>query len=111
MAPVFDFSVSAYGFQDVLPKKSFLAIVIQSLEFLEIQCAENRDAPVNGTKTDNAKGYYEFKDVIIFTCNSGYKLIGESRINCESDGTWSHAAPVCTSEWICSYVRFQFFVK
>jgi len=56
---------------------------------------EARNAPTNGEKTPNPKGFYEFEDEIFFTCDPGYDLIGEESTVCQPDGTWSNPAPVC----------------
>ncbi|CAH1274835.1 LPA [Branchiostoma lanceolatum] len=37
-----------------------------------------------------------YKDVAIFTCYPGYKLVGTSTLTCQSDGTWSGGSPTCT---------------
>ena len=57
-----------------------------------------RNAPENGRKPDNPKGYYEFEDEIDFTCNPGYNLIGDNSTFCQSNGTWSKPAPICQSK-------------
>ena len=34
-------------------------------------------------------------DNTIFTCDSGYELVGSSVLTCRSDGSWSDEPPVC----------------
>ncbi|XP_078674658.1 E-selectin-like [Branchiostoma floridae x Branchiostoma belcheri] len=62
------------------------------------------ETPVNGAMT----GLNFYQDVLEFTCDSGYDLIGETRATCHADRTWSARAPTCTdinecvvSPWIC----------
>ncbi|XP_035660822.1 sushi, von Willebrand factor type A, EGF and pentraxin domain-containing protein 1-like [Branchiostoma floridae] len=47
--------------------------------------------PTNGAVT----GSNSYRDVTIFTCNPGYKLVGTSTRTCQSDGTWSGGSPAC----------------
>ncbi|XP_078581987.1 sushi, von Willebrand factor type A, EGF and pentraxin domain-containing protein 1-like [Branchiostoma floridae x Branchiostoma japonicum] len=48
-------------------------------------------APLNGTLTGN--NFYQ--DEAQFTCDSGYNLVGKTRITCQADGTWSGSVPTC----------------
>ncbi|XP_066264351.1 uncharacterized protein [Branchiostoma lanceolatum] len=54
-----------------------------------VQCAE-LTPPAHGTMTGS------FTDVVTFTCDPRYKLVGASSLTCQSDGTWSGGAPTCT---------------
>ena len=49
--------------------------------------------PANGTvvMSGNMVG-----DAAIYTCDPGFSLVGESRLTCASNGTWSGIPPVCT---------------
>ncbi|XP_066299112.1 tyrosine-protein phosphatase Lar-like [Branchiostoma lanceolatum] len=49
------------------------------------------DPPENGAVT----GGNSYQDVVQFTCNHGYQLIGDSSRTCQADGTWSGAVPTC----------------
>ncbi|XP_078575827.1 uncharacterized protein LOC144861701 [Branchiostoma floridae x Branchiostoma japonicum] len=40
-------------------------------------------------------GGNSYQDVVQFTCNHGYQLIGDSSRTCQADGTWTGAAPTC----------------
>lgn len=31
----------------------------------------------------------------LYTCNSGYKVVGEDTRNCQNNGDWSGQAPIC----------------
>ncbi|KAI8507036.1 hypothetical protein Bbelb_154750, partial [Branchiostoma belcheri] len=59
-------------------------------------CARNQcpllSAPTNGAVT----GTNFYQDVVTFTCDSGYDLVGSSTLTCQADTTWSGAAPTCT---------------
>ena len=35
-------------------------------------------------------------DNCIYTCNTGYVLTGSNTRTCQSDGSWSGSAPMCT---------------
>ncbi|XP_019614494.1 PREDICTED: uncharacterized protein LOC109462395 [Branchiostoma belcheri] len=49
-------------------------------------------APDNGGKT----GGSSYQDVVTFSCNLGYDLVGSSSVTCQADATWSGSAPTCT---------------
>ena len=34
-------------------------------------------------------------DTATFTCSTGYELVGDSTLTCQSDGTWDSPPPVC----------------
>ncbi|XP_050712143.1 sushi, von Willebrand factor type A, EGF and pentraxin domain-containing protein 1-like isoform X3 [Eriocheir sinensis] len=38
---------------------------------------------------------YSYGDTIMFTCNPGFKLIGEEQSVCQADGKWSNKIPKC----------------
>ncbi|KAI8479445.1 hypothetical protein Bbelb_428150 [Branchiostoma belcheri] len=48
--------------------------------------------PTNGTM----RGFNYFGDVITFTCDSGYRLVGASSLTCQTDASWTGTAPTCT---------------
>ncbi|KAI8485711.1 hypothetical protein Bbelb_365450 [Branchiostoma belcheri] len=48
-------------------------------------------APTNGAMT----GSNLYQDVVTFTCNSGYSLLGNPSLTCQADATWSGAVPIC----------------
>ncbi|XP_066300831.1 CUB and sushi domain-containing protein 3-like [Branchiostoma lanceolatum] len=50
------------------------------------------NAPDNGGKT----GDHLYQDIVTFTCDPGYDLIGSSSLTCQADSTWSGSAPTCT---------------
>ncbi|XP_035662455.1 CUB and sushi domain-containing protein 1-like [Branchiostoma floridae] len=49
-------------------------------------------APVNGGMT----GFNFFQDVVVFSCDSGYDLVGTVSLTCQADRTWDGVAPTCT---------------
>ncbi|KAI8507112.1 hypothetical protein Bbelb_155510 [Branchiostoma belcheri] len=48
-------------------------------------------APTNGAMT----GSNFYQDVLTFTCNSGYNLLGNPSLTCQADATWSGTVPIC----------------
>ncbi|KAI8500842.1 hypothetical protein Bbelb_216600 [Branchiostoma belcheri] len=49
--------------------------------------------PSNGTLSP--VGATSYRDVVTFTCNQGYELVGTSTVTCLSNLAWSHAVPTC----------------
>ncbi|KAI8498226.1 hypothetical protein Bbelb_241700, partial [Branchiostoma belcheri] len=63
-----------------------------------VQCSP-LSHPTNGFVT----GYNSYGDVVNFTCEPGYKLVGTSSLTCLSDGTWDGTSPTCTGDAVqCS---------
>ncbi|XP_078664120.1 complement receptor type 1-like [Branchiostoma floridae x Branchiostoma belcheri] len=56
-----------------------------------VQCPYLR-APINGAMSS---GNSLYRDVVYFTCEVGYELVGATRIMCQPDGTWSDEVPTC----------------
>ncbi|KAI8515787.1 hypothetical protein Bbelb_066000 [Branchiostoma belcheri] len=50
--------------------------------------------PLNGF----ASGSNSYGEVVNFTCEPGYKLVGTSSLTCGSDGTWDGNSPTCTAD-------------
>ncbi len=48
--------------------------------------------PSNGSRSQNT---FVFSDVIVFTCNNGYRLVGENATVCLAGGVANAAAPLC----------------
>ncbi|XP_078665151.1 sushi, von Willebrand factor type A, EGF and pentraxin domain-containing protein 1-like [Branchiostoma floridae x Branchiostoma belcheri] len=42
-------------------------------------------------------GNESYGDVVNFTCDPGYKLVGPSSLTCLPDGTWNGNSPTCTA--------------
>ncbi|KAI8482156.1 hypothetical protein Bbelb_401460 [Branchiostoma belcheri] len=59
--------------------------------------------------TPPAKGYMtgsnSFRDKVYFRCDRGYKLVGDSPLTCQSDGTWSGPSPTCMKVAVCPGIR------
>lgn len=48
------------------------------------------------TKTLKSKDRkYPVGDLLIYTCDTGYQVLGESSIVCTENGFWSHPPPFC----------------
>ncbi|XP_078575826.1 MAM and LDL-receptor class A domain-containing protein 1-like [Branchiostoma floridae x Branchiostoma japonicum] len=58
-----------------------------------VQYCPTLTAPENGA----ASGGNSYQDVVQFTCNHGYQLIGDSSRTCQADGTWTGTHPTCTT--------------
>ncbi|KAI8510944.1 hypothetical protein Bbelb_118600 [Branchiostoma belcheri] len=50
-------------------------------------------APVNGALSPTGRRQYQ--DVVTFTCNPGYSLVGTASLTCLLNGTWSASPPTC----------------
>ncbi|XP_062438642.1 LOW QUALITY PROTEIN: mannan-binding lectin serine protease 1-like [Rhea pennata] len=56
--------------------------------------------PING-KIEPSQAKYTFKDQVVISCNSGYKVLKDNlesdsfQIECQKDGTWSNKIPIC----------------
>ncbi|XP_061166124.1 sushi, von Willebrand factor type A, EGF and pentraxin domain-containing protein 1-like [Saccostrea echinata] len=44
------------------------------------------------------KDDFVFGDHVSFTCTQGYVIVGGTRLECQSDGTWSGSLPTCTPQ-------------
>ncbi|CAF4748505.1 unnamed protein product [Pieris macdunnoughi] len=47
------------------------------------------------TKTTSKDGKYPVGDLLIYTCDTGYQVLGEASIVCTENGFWSHPPPFC----------------
>ena len=59
-----------------------------------IKCDRSLLAPVNGHKTHFEIGRIQY---IIFTCDPGYLIMGESLTRC-INGRWSYPTPKCVKK-------------
>ncbi|XP_021252654.1 mannan-binding lectin serine protease 1 isoform X1 [Numida meleagris] len=56
--------------------------------------------PING-KIEPSQAKYTFKDQVVISCNTGYKVLKDNlesdsfQIECLKDGTWSNKIPIC----------------
>ena len=48
--------------------------------------------PDNGQRDGNS---FIYNAVILYSCNNGYNLTGESTLTCQSNGSWSNTTPSC----------------
>jgi hypothetical protein len=44
------------------------------------------------------KENFYFEDVVEYTCNLGYELIGNSVLTCDSTGQWNFQPPICNGK-------------
>ncbi|KAK3796935.1 hypothetical protein RRG08_032239 [Elysia crispata] len=62
----------------------------------DIQCYPLSCEPLNSIKYGVVTGSsFTYLSVINFTCNSGFKLVGNSSSKCTDNGTWSSHPPLC----------------
>ncbi|XP_066271289.1 sushi, von Willebrand factor type A, EGF and pentraxin domain-containing protein 1-like [Branchiostoma lanceolatum] len=59
------------------------------------QCRE-LTAPTNGARTPST-GATSYQNTVTFSCNTGYRLNGDTVLTCRADGTWTNAEPTCTA--------------
>ena len=59
--------------------------------------------PRNGRKTITT---HTIGSEVLFTCEPGYSLVGNSVRICQPDQTWSGLTPLCVSEYILNCLLF-----
>jgi hypothetical protein len=64
---------------------------IQNLTFISVTCEEMM-TPANGYRNNFTDGLFSY---IEFSCISGYHLVGNSVIQCQTDGSWNGSLPAC----------------
>ncbi|XP_066270976.1 P-selectin-like [Branchiostoma lanceolatum] len=57
-----------------------------------IRCP-NLTAPVNGNLSPASASAYP--DVVTFSCDQGYELVGNTNTTCQADGSWTANVPTC----------------
>ena len=64
---------------------------------ITVDCLPLIDLPNGATTcmTENGNGVLTFEDICVYTCNTGYLLIGNSFRMCQKDGSWSGTEPIC----------------
>ena len=62
--------------------------------FVVVSCGDP-GIPTNGTRIGST---FTFANNVIYTCDDGFKLIGDIRRNCLPGGNWSGDLPTCQSE-------------
>ena len=55
--------------------------------------------PANG-QVDHTAGT-SLEQTAIYSCNTGYTLVGDSTRTCEAIGNWSGSAPICQGVYAC----------
>nr|CAH0104989.1 unnamed protein product [Daphnia galeata] len=63
-----------------------------------VECAELLP-PLNGRIKESGSNHF-VGDVVKFSCNRNFQLLGQSEISCMENGTWSFSAPQC--QMFCS---------
>ena len=62
----------------------------------EIRCSSDLATPDHGAATFISNKLF---DVITYSCNPGYQLIGDISSICLPSGNWSTATPSCESKY------------
>ena len=63
------------------------------MPFSDPDICPNLVDPMNGdfvTMTGKSVG-----DIAVYTCNSGFELVGATNLTCQIDGYWSDPPPLC----------------
>ena len=58
--------------------------------------------PNNGERTGSGTSA---GDEIVYDCQPGFKLLGESQLVCQKDGTWSAPLPKCESKLAYLFIK------
>ena len=69
-----------------------LCILECNFFLLTVDCGTLND-PDNGQVTHTTGTTYEKR--AIYSCNTGYTLVGDSTRTCQATGTWSGSEPTC----------------
>ena len=54
--------------------------------------------PGNVNHASKAGSSYTYNNVVTYTCNTGYEMLGSATIRCQASGFWSDHKPLCTSK-------------
>ncbi|KAI8515636.1 hypothetical protein Bbelb_064490 [Branchiostoma belcheri] len=60
-------------------------------------CTAAQCPPLSNPLNGFVSGSNSYGDVVHFTCEKGYRLVGESSLTCLSDGTWNGQPATCTA--------------
>ena len=80
------------------------------MSFPLLACASLND-PSNGMITCSlgGDGVPDPGDTCAYTCNTGYVLTNSNTRTCQSDGSWSGSAPMCSrSEQFHIYITYNY---
>ena len=55
------------------------------------------DDPANGNLVLSGN---TFGETALYTCNTGFILVGDSTLTCRGDGQWSGSPPVCNRKYL-----------
>lgn len=51
-------------------------------------------------KFTTSESHYVYGDIVIYDCDSNYRLIGASMVYCTENGTWSKPTPSCKRKYL-----------
>ena len=75
--------------------------------FLSLTAVDYGDLtdPANG-QVDHTAGT-SLGQTGIYSCNTGYNLVGDDTRTCQATGNWSGSAPTCQGVLLLSYITYQ----
>ena len=63
---------------------------------IAVQCPDPPKPAFGDYQSTITSQNFKFGDVITYTCNQNYDIVGESAtVNCSSRGTWDPVPPTC----------------
>ena len=68
----------------------FFDLEIQVIQCFGLNNPANSEVMVNGMSPG---------DTAIYTCDSGFELVGAATLTCGNDGQWNPAPPICRGEF------------
>ena len=71
--------------------------------YLAVDCGSLNN-PRNGEVTLTGT---TLRSEALYSCNSGFVLVGENRRVCQTNGEWSGEAPTCTGSMVCQGVLIR----
>ena len=74
------------------------------LSLTAVDCGDLTD-PANG-RVDHTAGT-SLGQTGIYSCNTGYNLVGDDTRTCQATGNWSGSAPTCEGVLLLSYITYQ----
>lgn len=66
--------------------------VLHAIVHMHLGDCGDPDIPNNGNKSDTGS---LVGDTVMYTCNSGYRLFGDTSRTCQPNGQWTGIQPQC----------------
>ena len=71
------------------------------LLFPVVDCGD----PGNVNHATKAGIIYIYNNVVTYTCDIGYEMLGSANITCQASGFWSNIKPICTSKLHADFLK------